>query len=107
MSELQSVTDATFQAEVLEADLPVLVDLTAIWCGPCKMVDPIVAELASEWEGKVKVLKLDVDHNPNTPMQYRVMGVPTLLFFRDGELKERLSGYKPKKHIISKFSPYI
>ena len=107
MSELQHVTDDTFQAEVLEADLPVLVDFTAIWCGPCKMVDPIVAELADEWAGKVKVLKMDVDHNPNTPMQYMVMGGPSLLLFRDGEVKERMTGYKPKKHIIAKFSKHF
>ncbi|MCJ7703887.1 MAG: thioredoxin domain-containing protein, partial [Anaerolineales bacterium] len=76
-------------------------------CGPCKMLEPVVIELAAEWEGKAKVVKLDVDHNANLAMQYQVMGVPTLMLFVDGEPKERLTGYQPKKRIIKKFSAYL
>jgi thioredoxin 1 len=107
MSELQYVNEDDFQAEVLESNQPVLVDFTAVWCGPCKMLEPVVVELASEWAGKVKVVKLDVDHNANIAMQYQVMGVPTLMLFSQGEIKERLTGYKPKKQIVSKLTPHI
>ena len=107
MSELQYVNEDDFQSEVLEATQPVLVDFTAVWCGPCKMLEPVVIELADDWAGKVKVVKLDVDHNANVAMQYQVMGVPTLMLFNQGEVKERLTGYKPKKQIVSKLNPYI
>ena len=107
MSEIQHVDENTFQSEVLEAGQPVLVDFTAVWCGPCKMLEPIVVELAKEWQGKVKVVKLDVDHNANIAMQYQVMGVPTLMLFSQGQVKERLTGYQPKKKIVSKLSPHI
>jgi len=107
MSELQYVTEDDFQSEVLEASLPVLVDFTAVWCGPCKMLEPVVLELANEWADKVKVVKLDIDHNANIAMQYQVMGVPTLMLFKQGEIKERLTGFRPKKQILSKLSPHI
>jgi thioredoxin 1 len=107
MNELPHVNEENFQSEVLESPQPVLVDFTAVWCGPCKMLDPVVKELAQEWAGKVKVVKLDVDHNASIAMQYQVMGVPTLMLFRDGQVKERLTGYKPKKQIVSKLSPHI
>jgi thioredoxin 1 len=107
MSELQYVNEDDFQVEVLESNQPVLVDFTAVWCGPCKMLEPVVVELAQEWAEKVKIVKLDVDHNANIAMQYQVMGVPTLMLFKQGEIKERLTGYKPKKQIVSKLSPHI
>jgi thioredoxin 1 len=107
MSELQYVNEDDFQSEVLEATQPVLVDFTAVWCGPCKMLEPVVVELAGEWANKVKFVKLDVDTNANIAMQYQVMGVPTLMLFNNGEVKERVTGFKPKKHIISKLSPHI
>lgn len=107
MSELQYVNEDDFQSEVLEAPQPVLVDFTAVWCGPCKMLEPVVVELAGEWVDKVKVVKLDVDTNANIAMQYQVMGVPTLMLFNKGEVKERLTGFKPKKQIVSKLSPHI
>jgi len=107
MSEIQYVTEDDFQSEVIEASQPVLVDFTAVWCGPCKMLEPVVVELAAEWANQVKVVKLDVDSNASIAMQYQVMGVPTLMLFNQGQIKERLTGYKPKKQIISKLSPYI
>ncbi len=107
MSDIHHVTADTFQSEVLEADVPVLVDFTAVWCGPCKMLEPIVEELAGEWEGRVKVVKLDVDHNQALAMNYQVMGVPTLILFKDGQVRERLTGYRPKKQIVKKITPHI
>lgn len=107
MSDLTYVSEETFQNEVIESDLPVLVDFTAVWCGPCKMLEPVVLELADEWAGQVKVVKLDVDDNQNIAMQYQVMSVPTLAFFEGGELKERLTGFRPKKQILNKLQPYL
>lgn len=107
MSAIQHVSEDTFQAEVLESSQPVLVDFTAAWCGPCKMLEPVVKDLAEECNGKVKVVKLDVDHNQNLAMQYQVMSVPTLMLFNNGEVKERLTGYQSKKRIASKLTPHI
>ena len=107
MSEILHINEDDFQSEVLEANQPVLVDFTAVWCGPCKMLEPVVVELADEWAGKVKVVKLDVDHNASIAMQYQVMGVPTLMLFNQGQVKERLTGFRPKKQIVSKLSPHI
>lgn len=107
MAELINVTEDTFQAEVLDSSEPVLVDFSAVWCGPCKMLDPIVKQLAGEWDGKVKVVKIDADQNPNILMQYSVLGIPTLLFFKEGEIKERITGYLPKDKLVAKFSPHL
>jgi thioredoxin 1 len=92
---------------VIESDKPVLVDFTATWCSPCKMLDPVVKQLAQDWDGKVKVVKLDVDENPNLAMQYQVMGVPTLMLFVQGQLSQRVSGYQPKDRLVAKFGPHI
>jgi thioredoxin len=107
MAKIPEIDEDSFQNEVLSADKPVLVDFSAVWCGPCKMLDPIVEQLAQDWTGKVKVVKLDVDHNPNIAMQYQVMGVPTLMLFVGGESRERLNGYQPKDRILSKLSPHL
>jgi thioredoxin 1 len=107
MSEINHVTEDTFQNEVLDSTQPVIVDFTAVWCGPCKMLEPVVKELSADWEGKAKVVKLDVDNNASLAMQYQVMGVPTLMLFVNGEPKERLTGFQPKKRIQKKFSGYI
>jgi len=107
MSEMQYVTEVDFQDEVVKADLPVLVDFTAVWCPPCKMIDPIVQQLALEWEGRVKVVKLDADENPNLLMQYGVMGIPTLMLFKGGEIKERITGYQPKDKLVAKVTPHV
>jgi thioredoxin 1 len=107
MSALKYIEEDTFQKEVLESTTPVLVDFTAVWCGPCKMLDPVVTELAEAWQGRVKVVKLDVDNNQKIAMDYRVMGVPTLILFKDGEIQERLTGYRPKKKLIKKLEPHF
>ena len=107
MAELINVTEDTFQTEVIDSPEPVLVDFSAVWCGPCKMLDPVVKQLAGEWDGKVKVVKIDADQNPNILMQYSVLGIPTLLFFKGGEIKERITGYMPKDKLVAKFSPHF
>ncbi len=107
MAEVQYVTEDNFQNEVLNADKPVLVDFTAVWCQPCKMIDPIVKQLAQDWDGKVKVVKLDADQNPNIMMQYGVLGIPTIMLFKSGELKERVTGYQPKDKLVAKINPHI
>jgi thioredoxin 1 len=107
MTDLNYVTEADFQEEVIGATLPVLVDFTATWCQPCKMIEPIVKQLAGEWDGKVKVVKLDADQNPNIMMQYGVMGIPTLMLFKGGEVKERMTGFQPKEKLSAKVTPHV
>jgi len=107
MADLIHVDEATFQNEVLSADEPVLVDFSAVWCQPCKMLDPVVKQLAGEWDGKVKVVKIDADENPNLVMKYGVMGIPTLLFIKGGEVKERVTGFMPREKLVAKFSPHF
>jgi thioredoxin 1 len=107
MTEVKYVTENDFQTEVLNEEKPVLVDFTAAWCQPCKMVDPIVKQLAQDWDGKVKVVKLDADQNPNIMMQYGVLGIPTLMLFRGGQVQERLTGYQPKDKLVSKLDPHL
>lgn len=95
-----NVTDSNFASEVLEADGKVLVDMWAPWCGPCRMLGPIIDEIAEEQEGKLKVCKLNVDENPETARKYRVMSIPTMLLFEDGELVNKMIGLKPKEEIL-------
>lgn len=105
--EIPKLSEASFQTEVLEAAGPVLVDFTAVWCQPCKQLDPIVKQLADEWSGKVKVVKLDVDDNPQLAMDYTVMGVPTLMLFMAGQPVERITGFQPKDRLQKKFGPHL
>jgi thioredoxin 1 len=107
MADISKLDGEDFQKEVIDSGDLVLVDFTAVWCGPCKMLDPVVQELASDWDGKVKVVKLDVDDNPELAMNYQVMGVPTLMLFKSGEPVVRVTGYQPKDRLEKKFSPHL
>jgi thioredoxin 1 len=99
IANLVQVTDENFETEVLLANVPVLVDFWAAWCGPCKMIAPLVEELATEYNGKIKVGTLDVDANPTTSMQFGVMSIPTLIVFKDGKAAQRIVGYQPKANL--------
>jgi len=93
------VNDATFEQEVLHSEQPVLVDFWAAWCGPCRALAPIVDEVASEQQGKLKVMKMDVDANSQTPARYGIRGIPALLLFKDGKVAEQIVGFVPKDTI--------
>jgi thioredoxin 1 len=107
MGNVREVTDRTFAQEVLHSTSPVLVDVWADWCGPCKVIAPIVEELAREYEGQLTVMKLDVDENPQTALAYRVQSIPTLLVFKDGKLAERIVGAVPKRMIVDKLQSVV
>jgi thioredoxin 1 len=104
---VRAVADGSFDAEVLGAPGPVLVDFWAAWCGPCRMVAPIVEEIAGEHEGALKVVKLDVDENPATAQRFGVMSIPTLLLFENGRPVERLVGYRPKGALMAAIQPHL
>lgn len=102
MAKPQAVTDADFTEEVLNSDLPVLVDFWADWCGPCKMVAPVVEELAADYDGRLKVMKVDVDASPLTAGNYGIRSIPTLLIFKDGKPVQQVVGAVPKQMLQEK-----
>ena len=101
------VTDQNFKAEVIDSATPVLVDFWAVWCGPCKMIAPMVEELAKEYNGKLKVAKMDVDSNPKTAMNYGIRSIPTLLVFKGGTVVEQIIGAVPKRHLQDKLASHL
>ena len=107
MTKPFEVTDDTFESEVLQAADPTLVDFWAAWCGPCRMIAPIVEEIANEYGDRLKVAKMDVDANPNIPGQLGIRGIPTLILFKEGVEAKRLVGYRPKEAMVEELLPYI
>lgn len=102
-----SVTDASFASDVLAIEQPVLVDLWAAWCGPCRMIAPVIHELATEYAGRAKVLKLNVDENPETAARFGVSSIPTLLIFKNGKVVDRITGFTSKKNLASKLDAQL
>jgi thioredoxin 1 len=107
MSNEIEITDANFESEVLQSDIPVLIDFWAPWCGPCRMVAPIVEEIAKEYGGKIKVGKVNTDNNQKVAAQYGIMSIPTLMLFKDGKEIERIIGAQPKEAITSKIDALL
>lgn len=107
MSNIPVFSDQNFEQEVLKSDIPVVVDFWAEWCGPCRMVAPIVEELSEEYSGKIKFGKLDVDANSDTASRYGIRSIPTLLIFKGGEEVGRLVGAKPKNQLVKELEPHL
>jgi len=107
MAEIIHTTDSNFESDVSDSDKLVIVDLWAEWCGPCKMIEPIIEDIANQYEGKIKIVKLDVDANQETPIKYGVMNIPTLLFFKNGKEVNRVIGAYPKNHLMKIVEEYL
>ena len=107
MSSAPAVTDANFQEKVLESDVPVLVDFWAPWCGPCRMVAPVVEEIADQYEGQVKVVKLNTDENPTVANNYGIRSIPTLMIFKDGQRVDMVVGAVPKTTLANTLEKYL
>ena len=107
MSAPVLVTDGSFEELVVNSDTPVLVDFWAEWCGPCKMIAPILDEIANDMAGKLVIGKLDIDVNQDTAMAFGVMSIPTLLLFKNGEPVERIVGYQPKPQLVARLQPHL
>ncbi|MCB0833878.1 MAG: thioredoxin [Bacteroidetes bacterium] len=107
MSHPIVLTDDSFDAEVLKSDKPVMVDFWATWCAPCRMIAPVVEEMAKEYDGKAKICKIDVDANPAVASKFGIMSIPSILFFKNGELVDKIVGAVPKSQLISKLQSAI
>lgn len=96
MADVVEVTDQNFETEVLNSDVPAIIDFWAEWCAPCRQISPIIKQLAEQYDGKVKIVKMDIDQNPNTPGQYGVRAIPTILAFKGGQVVQQIQGARPK-----------
>ncbi len=100
MGKIAEITDVSFDSEVLKSDVPVLIDFWAPWCGPCKAIAPVVEELAGQYDGRLKIVKMNVDDNPQTPSKYGVRGIPNLILFKAGSVADQIVGAVPKAHLV-------
>ena len=107
MGKPVEINDGSFEAEVIKSDKPVLVDFWATWCGPCKMIAPILEEMATEYDGKLKIAKMDVDSNTKVATQYGIMSIPTLLFFKNGQLVDQVIGAIPKAQLVNRLTKVL
>ncbi|GAC1443272.1 MAG: thioredoxin [Chloroflexota bacterium] len=107
MTHPVAISDTSFDAEVVNSDKPVLVDFWAEWCGPCRMIAPVLEKLADEYSSSLKIAKLDVDRNPQTMTKFGVQSIPILILFKDGQPVERLVGFMPKERLLSRIKPHI
>ena len=107
MAEYVELNDTNFEQEVLKSDVPVLVDFWAEWCAPCRIIAPLIDELAEQFSGKIKIAKMDVDQNPQSSMNYGIRSIPTLLFFKDGKPVDQLLGAVPKNQIEEKITALV
>jgi thioredoxin 1 len=107
MANVQEISDQSFEAEVLQSSLPVLIDFWAPWCAPCRAIAPVVEELAKEYAGRIKVVKLNVDDNPETPQRYGVRGIPNLILFQGGTVREQIVGAVPKKKLVDAITQVV
>jgi len=103
----KNITDDSFATDVLKAEKPVLVDFWAEWCGPCKMIAPFVDQIADEYDGKIRVAKLDADEHPDVLMKYGILSIPTLILFKKGEPVARITGFQPKDRITNQLKPHL
>ena len=107
MSDVQQVSDSSFDADVLKSELPVLIDFLAPWCGPCKQIAPVVDELAKEYAGRLKIVKMNVDDNPQTPSKYGVRGIPNLILFKGGQVRDQIIGAVPKAQLVKAINQVV
>lgn len=107
MSPFVNINDGSFHQEVLKSQVPVLVEFGAVWCGPCRQMEPVLEQLANEWKGKIRLAKVDVDESVQTVLQFQVMSVPTLILFVGGEARQRVSGKQPRDRLVEKFQPFL
>jgi len=107
MSNANAVTDQDFDAEVIKSPTPVLVDFWAEWCGPCRMIAPAIDQISAEYAGKLKVVKMNVDENPEIPIQFGIQGIPTLLLFKGGQVVETIVGAAPKPALVARIKPHV